>query len=92
MSAEDTDPGGPVLPSETDEWLAELAEQWVEIYKRSMTTLVLLEIVGDTAPAAAGEIQPEFVGRTGWSITERGLYRTLRRLASDGLLEVVEVR
>ncbi|MFV0318019.1 MAG: hypothetical protein ACK5O2_13795, partial [Microthrixaceae bacterium] len=40
----------------------------------------------------AGEIQPEFVGRTGWSITERGLYRTLRRLASDGLLEVVEVR
>lgn len=72
--------------SEADEWLEELVASWVEVYKKSATTLVLLRIIDAIGPAPAPMIGAELTRRTGWTLTERGLYRTLRRLASSDLL------
>ncbi len=78
------------LPTETQEWLDQLVAKWTEVHKKSMTTLVLLHVIRDSAPANADTIGPDFTDRTGWSLTERGLYRTLRRLTADGLLAAEE--
>lgn len=79
------------MSSESEEWLDELVTGWVEVHKKSMTTLVLLRIVADRAPAPAAEIAAEFTDRTGWTISERGLYRTLKRLAGSDLMTVEAV-
>ena len=78
-------------PTETDEWLDELVHSWTEVYKKSMTTLVLLRVIRTEGRASAEEIRPAFTQASGWELTERGLYRTLRRLTSTGLLAVSEV-
>lgn len=77
-------------PSEADEWLEELVYSWTEVYKKSMTTLMLLRVINELGPIAAEALGRELEQRTGWSLTERGLYRTLRRLASAGLLLTAE--
>nr|WP_246297725.1 PadR family transcriptional regulator [Janibacter cremeus] len=64
---------------------------WVEVYKKSMTTLVLLQIIDELSAVPAATIRTEFTDRTSWQITERGLYRTLKRLAGSGLLSVEAV-
>lgn len=73
------------------EWVEELAGSWIEVYKKSATTLVLLRIISQNGPIPAQEIHTAFETKTGWSITERGLYRTLKRLASLGLLAITPV-
>jgi PadR family transcriptional regulator PadR len=78
-------------PSESEEWLDELVQRWTEVYKKSMTTLALLEVVEARGPIAAGLIGSALVESTGWGLTERGLYRTLRRLTATGLLTASEV-
>ncbi|MEZ5380938.1 MAG: PadR family transcriptional regulator [Microthrixaceae bacterium] len=78
-------------PSESDEWLDELVDTWTEMYKKSMVTLVLLRVIGSAGQASVDAIATTLKRTTGWSITERGLYRTLRRLASSGLLATAEV-
>lgn len=77
--------------SEVTEWVDELVSGWVEVHKKSMTTVVLLRIVDDHGPVAAGTIGAEFSARTGWTLNERGLYRTLKRLAASDLLAVESV-
>lgn len=79
------------LSAEDAEWAAELARSWSEVYKKSATTLALLRIIRDLGPLPASEIAPLFTHVTGWSITERGLYRTLRRLAESGALRIEKV-
>ena len=71
------------LGDEDAEWVEELIGSWVEVYKKSATTLALLRIVRDSGPLPAAEMN--------WSITERGLYRTLRRLADAGALRIAKV-
>lgn len=73
------------------EWVEESVRSWVEVYKKSATTLVLLDILAEHGPAPAAQVRTLFEERTGWSITERGLYRTLQRLAGSGLLAVTPV-
>ena len=77
--------------TESEEWLDELVERWTEVYKKSMTTLVLLRLVRERAPVDTASIGPTFTAATGWSLSERGLYRTLQRLAATGLLAATEV-
>ncbi|QRZ61724.1 PadR family transcriptional regulator [Rothia sp. ZJ932] len=76
------------LGSAEREWVEELAASWAEVYKKSVTTLVLLRIVKTHGPISASDIQLKFEQHTGWTITERGLYRTLKRLSSSDLLAV----
>lgn len=76
------------LAAEDVEWAAELARSWTEVYKKSITTLMLLRIVGAHGPLSAARIAPLYTEATGWTITERGLYRTLRRLAETGALRI----
>lgn len=81
----------PDLSAEDAEWVAELTESWVEVHKKSATTAVLLRIIATQGPLPAAQIAPRFTEVTGWSITERGLYRTLRRLADAGVLTVERI-
>lgn len=81
----------PALSPEDDEWAAELARSWVEVYKKSATTLALLRIIRDQGPIPAAEIAPKFATTTGWTLTDRGLYRTLRRLADAAVLRIDRV-
>ncbi len=69
----------------------EMVERWTDVYKKSATSVILLQIIAADGPIAAARIREVFVERTGWTVTERGLYRTLQRLANDGLVDVVEV-
>ncbi|MDN6330480.1 MAG: PadR family transcriptional regulator [Brachybacterium sp.] len=82
----------PSTPSAEDaEWAEELARSWVEVYKKSATTLALLRIIRRHGPLAAAGISPRFTETTGWTLTDRGLYRTLRRLADSGVLTSAKV-
>lgn len=85
-----SDPAAPPA-AEDVEWAEELARSWVEVYKKSATTLALLRILRDEGPLAAAGIAPRFTETTGWTLTERGLYRTLRRLAEAGVLSTRRV-
>lgn len=79
------------MKDETEEWLDELVRSWTETYKKSLTTLELLRTVADLAPAPANTIGERVAQATGWRLTDRGLYRSLRRLTSLGLLYADEV-
>lgn len=76
--------------SEEEELLDELVRAWVETHKKSATTLVLLRFIAEAGPVATATIAETLAHRTGWEPTERGLYRTLRRLRGLGLLAVHE--
>ena len=83
--------GAPVLGPEDAEWAGELARSWVEVYKKSATTLALLRLIDAHGPLPAAGLAPLFEETTGWTLTERGLYRTLRRLAESGVLAMERV-
>lgn len=74
--------------SEEVELLDELVRAWVEVYKKSATTRVLLRLIGDHGPVDTSTLADLLARQTGWEFTERGLYRTLRRLNGLGLLTV----
>ena len=78
-------------PTESDEWLEELVDTWTEMYKKSMVTLAILREVAASGWVSVDVIAAAFGESTGWTITGRGLYRTMRRLASSGVLATVEV-
>lgn len=66
-------------------------KQWLEIYKRSATTRLLLKAVADK-PRYSKEIHDyinkEIDGR--WSINEKSMHRTLRRLDKLDLINFKE--
>lgn len=76
--------------SEEDELLDELVRAWVEMHKKSATTLVLLRLITEAGSVDTSTVAETLALRTGWELTERGLYRTLRRLRGLGLLTVHE--
>ena len=78
------------MPDETAELVGELARAWTEVYKKSATTLVLLRLIDESQMGSVNELRARFQEKTGWAITERGLYRTLRRLAQQGVLHTTE--
>lgn len=73
-------------PSESEEWVASRIDSWVQTYKKSMLTPVVLRLVAAHQPATIAEIAERVTATTGWQITERGLYRTLKRLQDSGML------
>lgn len=76
---------------EEREWLDHRVETWVETYKKSMLTPVTLSLVGEHQPAEVSTIAESVTAATGWQITERGLYRTVKRLQDSGLLQSTAV-
>ena len=73
------------------EWAQELVTGWVETYKKSATTLALLRVIRRDGPLPAAAIATQLQEMTGWGLTERGLYRTLRRLADSRVLDIERV-
>jgi DNA-binding PadR family transcriptional regulator len=78
-------------PSEDQEWVSDRIESWVETYKKSMLTPVILDLVATHQPASVAQVADGVTATTGWQITERGLYRTLKRLRDSGLLTSADV-
>ena len=78
-------------PAEEQEWVQARIESWVETYKKSMLTPVILQAVAASQPATVARVAALVASTTGWSVTERGLYRTLKRLQDTGFLHSVEV-
>ncbi len=58
----------------------------METYKKSMLTPVILRIVAQGQPVTVAEIATQIATLTGWQVTERGLYRTIKRLQDSDLL------
>ncbi|WP_176554672.1 PadR family transcriptional regulator [Georgenia sp. 311] len=73
-------------PSETQEWVDSRVESWIETYKKAMLTPVILQLIAIHQPATVAEVAGRVTSTTGWQITERGLYRTLKRLQDSGLV------
>ena len=78
-------------PSENQEWVADRIQAWVQTYKKSMLTPVVLAVLAADQPAGVAEVADQVTATTGWQITERGLYRTLKRLQDSGLLTSTDV-
>lgn len=56
-----------------------------------MLTPLILTIVSQRQPTTLAEISAEVARRPDWHLTERGLYRRLRRLQDADLLAAAEV-
>ena len=78
-------------PTEEQEWVQSRIGSWVETYKKSMLTPVILSAVAARQPATVAGIAADVASATGWTITERSLYRTLKRLQDAGFLHGAEV-
>lgn len=78
-------------PSEDEEWLHDRVDSWVETYKKSMLTPVILTLVAQHETVEIPVIAEAIAASTGWHVTERGLYRTLKRLQDSGLLRSTAV-
>lgn len=78
-------------PEEEHEWVQARIGSWVETYKKSMLTPVILQAVATSQPSTVARVAAQVASTTGWSVTERGLYRTLKRLQDAGFLHSVEM-
>lgn len=76
----------PTHPDESEEWMAGRIESWVETYKKAMLTPVILRLVAISQPVTIAALLGHLTTSTGWQITERGLYRTVKRLQDSGFL------
>src|SRR5699024_5579179 len=78
-------------PTAEEEWLDHRVESWVETYKKSMLTPIVLPLIPDHQPIgmpALPEAQRAATRRNG---TARGLYRTRKRLEDSQLLATSQV-
>ncbi|MDO5645477.1 MAG: helix-turn-helix transcriptional regulator [Dermabacter sp.] len=73
-------------PNEDDEWVAHRIDSWVETYKKAMLTPVVLRLVAMHQPVMVATLTEHLTAVTGWQVTERGLYRTVKRLQDIGYL------
>lgn len=78
-------------PSENEEWVSARVDAWVETYKKSMLGPVILGVVAGQPQASVAEVADCIKQATGWQVTDRGLYRTLKRLEDSGLLASTDV-
>ncbi|MCQ1946748.1 MULTISPECIES: PadR family transcriptional regulator [unclassified Arthrobacter] len=78
-------------PTEDEEWVEARIESWVETYKKSMLTPVILRVVEAAQPVTVARIAAGVASATGWTITERSMYRSLKRLQDSGFLQSAEV-
>lgn len=73
-------------PEESEEWLADKIDSWIETYKKSMLIPVILSIVRSHQPAGITTVAEAVARSSRWHVTERGLYRTIKRLQDSGLI------
>lgn len=76
---------------ENEEWVGSRIESWVETYKKAMLTPVILRLVAMHQPLTVATLTTHLATATGWQVTERGLYRTVKRLQDSGFLNVENI-
>lgn len=72
--------------NQQDELAQEIVNRWTETHKKSMLTLLILVGLKEK-PMWSKELQDWLNELTGWDLTERGLHRTLQRMAKIDLIE-----
>lgn len=79
--------------TELSNYEAKIFEQWLEIYKRSATTKLLLRAVSDK-PRYSKEIHDYLNDKIDnkWSINEKSMHRTLRRLSDLDLIDYKQAK
>tara|TARA_R100000365_G_C2730504_1_gene60844 strand:+ start:683 stop:1048 length:366 start_codon:yes stop_codon:yes gene_type:complete len=73
-------------PDENEEWVTSRIESWVETYKKAMLAPILLRLTSIHQPVTVNDLTTHLAAASGWHVTERGLYRTVKRLEDSGLL------
>ena len=76
----------PDKPNEMDKLSAEIVGRWVDTLKKSLVSFYVLLGLSKKSMWSK-QIYNWLIDNTGWSITERGFYRTLQRLERLGLIE-----
>lgn len=73
--------------NELSDYETAIFEQWLEIYKRSATTRLILQALHDK-PRYSKEIHSFIEGQINgaWSIDDKSMHRVLRRLSSIDLI------
>lgn len=77
-------------PTMRDEYVEVQFEMWLEVYKKSALTIVILQQLS-TGFAWTSKLRHVINKVSEWDITERGLYRALRRLNDLGFVTYKEV-
>lgn len=74
------------MPNEQGDFASAIVERWIETHKKSMLTFVILTALNDT-PMWSRQLSEWVKRTTGWRLTERGLHRTLQRMANLELIQ-----
>lgn len=73
---------------EVEEWFRHKVFSWVETYKKAMLTPTILALVEAHEPLTVSELNERIETNMGWHLTERGLYRTIKRLEDSDFLTI----
>ncbi len=70
----------------------EVFDQWLDIYKRSATTKIILQATSEK-PCSSQDLHKEVNKKTGgkWEINEKSMHRSLRRLTDLDLISFKKV-
>lgn len=77
------------MQSESEEYIEELVISWRQVYKKSITSILILKSL-ENQPKWSQQIhqQLELMSGSKLSLDQRSLHRALRRLNSSGLIEL----
>ncbi len=71
------------MDDESKELVDEQAYSWLEMHKKSAVSYLVLEALSEKKMWSK-ELVDWITKRTAWTITEKGLYRVLRRMQKQG--------
>lgn len=72
------------------ELVDELVHSWLEVHKKSALSYLILRLL-KAEKLWSKDIEMRLRELTGWKLTEKSLYRTLRRMKQQGTIEFESV-
>ncbi len=78
------------MDDERTELVDEQVYSWLEVHKKSALTYAILTALNDK-DRWSQELTEWIIDKTGWSVTEKGLYRVLRRMQLAGSVDFKQV-
>lgn len=71
------------MTDQAQELVDEQAYSWLEMHKKSALSYLILKALA-CQPMWSKDLEQWITAKTGWTVTEKGLYRVLRRLQKQG--------
>lgn len=78
------------MNDELTELVDEQAYSWLEMHKKSALSYLVLKALSSN-DMWSQELIKWISGKTSWSVTEKGLYRLLRRMEKSGLISHTKI-